>query len=231
MQVTLSRHSAAFPLERQTTPAGRKPLWMKAWMANYTEMAKVLHAKGPLWGSSPPGTPGDSFRMPPMDDQYFMGEALALAREAAARGEVPVGAVVVHGGEIAGRGFNCPISESDPAGHAEIRALRDAARRLGNYRLPDCTLYVTIEPCAMCAGAIFHARIARVVYGAPDPKIGALGSVVNLAAEPRLNHHAAVEGGLLAEECAGLLQAFFAERRGSSGAVPRAARDETEKAE
>lgn len=169
--------------------------------------------------------------MPPMDDQYFMHEALALAREAAARGEVPVGAVVVQGSEIVGRGFNCPISENDPAGHAEIRALRDAARRLGNYRLPGCTLYVTIEPCAMCAGAIFHARIARVVYGAPDPKIGALGSVVNLAAEPRLNHHATVEGGRLAEECAGLLQAFFAERRGSSGQVPRAAGDERATAE
>lgn len=158
-----------------------------------------------------------------------MREALALARQATIRGEVPVGAIVVRDGEIVGRGLNCPISENDPTGHAEVRALRDAAQRLGNYRLPGCTLYVTIEPCAMCAGAIFHARIARVVYGAPDSKTGALGSVVNLAAEPRLNHHASVEGGVLAEECAGLLQAFFTERRGSCNPVPGSGNNEERK--
>ncbi len=164
-----------------------------------------------------------------MEDEGFMREALALARQATIRGEVPVGAIVVRDSEIVGRGLNCPISENDPTGHAEVRALRDAAQRLGNYRLPGCTLYVTIEPCAMCAGAIFHARIARVVYGAPDSKTGALGSVVNLAAEPRLNHHASVEGGVLAEECAGLLQAFFTERRGSCNPVPGSGNNEERK--
>lgn len=143
-----------------------------------------------------------------------MRQALALAAEAAAAGEVPVGAVVVRDGEIIGRGFNAPISRHDPSAHAEMAALRDAAARLGNYRIPDCELYVTLEPCAMCAGAILHARIARVVFGARDPKTGAAGSVVDLFAEPRLNHHAVVEGGVLAEECGAMLSAFFAARRG-----------------
>lgn len=142
-----------------------------------------------------------------------MHEALALAREAAAMGEVPVGAVVVRGGEIVGRGFNQPIVARDPSAHAEIMALRDAARALGNYRLPGCEIYVTLEPCAMCTGAIFHARVARVVFGARDPKTGAAGSVLDLYAEPRLNHHAAIVGGVLADECATLLSAFFAARR------------------
>ncbi|MHB9117545.1 MAG: tRNA adenosine(34) deaminase TadA [Burkholderiales bacterium] len=146
-------------------------------------------------------------------DSAFMREALALAREAWAAGEVPVGAVVVKDGLIVGRGFNAPISGHDPSAHAEIRAMRDAAQRLGNYRLAGCTLYVTIEPCAMCAGAIMHARIARLVYGAPDAKTGACGSVVDLFAEAKLNHHATVESGLLAGECGGLLSEFFAERR------------------
>ena len=122
----------------------------------------------------------------------MMREALSLAGEAAARGEVPVGAVVVSDGAVLGRGFNCPISASDPTAHAEIRALREAATALGNYRLVGCTLYVTLEPCAMCAGAIMQARISRVVYGAADPKTGACGSVVDLFAERRLNHHAEV---------------------------------------
>lgn len=146
-------------------------------------------------------------------DTCFMTEALGLAREAWKMGEVPVGAVVVRDGEIVGRGFNHPIAAHDPSGHAEIMALRDAARGLGNYRLPGCTLYVTIEPCAMCAGAIFHARIARVVYGAPEPKTGAAGSVVDLFAEARLNHHAEIVGGVLAEQCGGLVSAFFSEKR------------------
>lgn len=139
--------------------------------------------------------------------------ALAQARLARAAGEVPVGAVVVREGEVVGAGWNQPIRAQDPSAHAEIMALRAAGRRLGNYRLPGCTLYVTLEPCAMCSGAIFHARIARVVYGAPDPKTGTAGSVLDLYAEPRLNHHAQVEGGVLAEECAALLREFFAERR------------------
>jgi tRNA(adenine34) deaminase len=142
-----------------------------------------------------------------------MGEALALARGAAARGEVPVGAIVVRDNEIIGRGGNSPISISDPTAHAEIAALREAAAALRNYRLVDCALYATLEPCAMCAGAMLHARIARVVYGARDPKTGACGSVIDLFADPRLNHHATVIGGVRAEECGMLLSEFFAARR------------------
>jgi len=142
-----------------------------------------------------------------------MRAALALAAEAGARGEVPVGAVVVKDGRIVGRGGNTPIAANDPTAHAEIAALRDAAAALGNYRLPGCTLYVTLEPCLMCAGAIMHARIARVVYGAADPKTGACGSVVDAFGFDRLNHHAEVCGGVLAADCAALLSEFFAERR------------------
>jgi tRNA(adenine34) deaminase len=146
-------------------------------------------------------------------DERFMREALELARLAAARGEVPVGAVVAREGEIIGRGSNAPISGRDPTAHAEIAALRDAARALENYRLGGCTLYVTLEPCAMCAGAMMHARIARLVFGAADPKTGACGSVVDLFAEPRLNHHAEVTRGVLAAEAGRLLSDFFAARR------------------
>ena len=146
-------------------------------------------------------------------DSDFMREALLLAAQAAARGEVPVGAVVVSNGVIVGRGFNCPITTSDPSAHAEIRALREAARALRNYRLAGCTLYVTLEPCTMCAGAIMHARVARVVYGTSDSKTGACGSIVDLFAERRLNHHAEVTRGVLAEECGDMLSAFFAARR------------------
>ena len=149
-----------------------------------------------------------------MDDNEFMGLALDLAREAGALGEVPVGALMVIDGEVVGRGFNQPIGRHDPTAHAEIMALRDAAARLGNYRLPGSTLYVTLEPCAMCAGAIMHARVGRVVFGARDPKTGAAGSVVDLFAESRLNHHTAIAGGVLADECGSLLSAFFAARRG-----------------
>ena len=148
-----------------------------------------------------------------MNDEFFMREALSLARSAEGLGEVPVGAVVVYEGKIVGRGFNSPIGESDPTAHAEIAALRDAARGLDNYRLPGCELFVTLEPCAMCAGAILHSRIARVVYGARDPKTGVHGSVVDLFAVERLNHHTEVLGGVLAEECGQLLSAFFAARR------------------
>ena len=142
-----------------------------------------------------------------------MGEALALARKAAGRSEVPVGAIVVRDNTIIGRGGNSPISISDPTAHAEIAAMREAAAALRNYRLVDCTLYATLEPCAMCAGAMLHARIARVVYGARDPKTGACGSVIDLFADPRLNHHATVIGGVRAEECGMLLSEFFAARR------------------
>lgn len=148
-----------------------------------------------------------------MTDEDFMRAALVLARQAEQAGEVPVGAVVVKDGEIVGRGSNAPISRHDPSAHAEMVALRDAAQRVGNYRLVDCELYVTLEPCLMCVGAMFHARIARVVYGARDPKTGAAGSVLNLFGETRLNHHAEVEGGVLADECGKLLSQFFAARR------------------
>jgi tRNA(adenine34) deaminase len=148
-----------------------------------------------------------------MSDAEFMSEALTLAMSAGQAGEVPVGAVVVSGGQIIGRGFNAPISSHDPSAHAEIQALRAAALAIGNYRLNGCTLYVTLEPCAMCAGAIQHARIARVVFGAADPKTGACGSVVNLFAEPLLNHHTRIEGGMLAQQCGELLTNFFRERR------------------
>ena len=148
-----------------------------------------------------------------MSDTEFMQVALTLAAEAAGKGEVPVGAIVVKDGAIIGRGSNAPISQHDPSAHAEIQAMRDAASNIGNYRLVDCTLYVTLEPCAMCTGAIQHARIARLVFGASDPKTGACGSVINLMAEPKLNHHTEVSGGILAAECGGLLSQFFASRR------------------
>ena len=148
-----------------------------------------------------------------MTDADYMRHALELASQSQAAGEVPVGAVVVKDGEIVGRGFNAPISRHDPSAHAEIMALREAAQRLGNYRLVDCELFVTLEPCLMCAGAIMHARIGRVVYGASDPKTGACGSVLDVFAERRLNHHAEVAGGVLAEECGAMLSNFFAMRR------------------
>jgi tRNA(adenine34) deaminase len=148
-----------------------------------------------------------------LDDGAFMREALALADAAGRAGEVPVGAVVVRGTQIIGWGANRPITDCDPAGHAEIVALRDAGRNAGNYRLVGCTLYVTIEPCVMCAGAIMHARIGRVVYGARDPKTGACGSVVDLFADRRINHHTEVAEGVLAEEAGELLSRFFAQRR------------------
>ncbi len=142
-----------------------------------------------------------------------MREALALAAEGEAHGEVPVGAVVVKDRTIVSRAFNAPISSSDPTAHAEVRALREAASKLGNYRLADCSLYVTLEPCAMCAGAILHARIARLIYGARDPKTGACGSVLNLFADGRLNHHTVVAGGILEDDCGTMLRRFFAARR------------------
>ena len=146
-------------------------------------------------------------------DHVFMREALLLAARAEALGEVPVGAVVVKNGEIIGRGFNQPITSHDPTTHAEIVALRDASHRLKNYRLVDCELYVTLEPCMMCVGAMLHARLTRVVFGANDPKTGACGSVINLPGEEKLNHHATFQGGVLREECSAMLKAFFQARR------------------
>jgi tRNA(adenine34) deaminase len=143
-----------------------------------------------------------------------MAHALTLARRAADEGEVPVGAVVVLDGEQVGEGWNRPIAAHDPTAHAEIQALRDAARRIGNYRLTGSTLYVTLEPCVMCAGAIVHARVERVIYGAPDPKAGACGSVFDLLpSDGRFNHRTACVGGTLAEDCAEFLRAFFRARR------------------
>ena len=140
--------------------------------------------------------------------------ALEQAHIARAEGEVPVGAVVVRDGLVIASGFNQPIGRADPTAHAEICALRAAGAALGNYRLNRCALYVTLEPCAMCSGAIHHARIARVVFGAADPKTGACGSVVDLFAEARLNHHAQVRGGVLGDECGAMLSNFFRQRRG-----------------
>ncbi|MCE8033393.1 MAG: tRNA adenosine(34) deaminase TadA [Halomonas sp.] len=153
-------------------------------------------------------------------DEFYMHRALDQAREGLAVGEVPVGAVVVDpAGEIVGAGYNAPISGRDPSAHAEIRALRAAAERLGNYRLDGCTLYVTLEPCLMCTGAIIHARIARVVYGAAEPRTGMVESKANLFAQPWHNHRVAVEGGVLAARASRLLKTFFEARRESGEAA------------
>jgi tRNA(adenine34) deaminase len=161
----------------------------------------------------PRSEPPAAYVSVPPDGERWMREALALARAAQARGEVPVGAIVVRDGEIVGRGGNAPVVANDPTAHAEITALRDAAQALGNYWLPGCDIYVTLEPCVMCAGAIMHARIRRLVFGARDPKTGACGSVVDVFAERLLNHHTTVTGGVAGDECGKLLSAFFAARR------------------
>jgi tRNA(adenine34) deaminase len=162
-------------------------------------------------------------------DQHsaWMRRALELAEMAAAAGEVPVGAVVVRDGAILGEGYNQPIGAVDPTAHAEMMALRDAARRIGNYRLTGATLYVTMEPCTMCAGALVHARIETLVYGALEPKSGAVVSTANALANPRLNHRVAVLGGVLADESAALLKRFFAARRAAGDPTPASAGDET----
>ena len=147
-------------------------------------------------------------------DLHFMRRAIELAREAQAAGEVPVGALIVRDGEIVAEGFNRPISTHDPTAHAEMVALRAAAARIDNYRLLGTTLYVTLEPCAMCAGAMVHARVERLVYAATDPRAGAAGSVFNVAQNPALNHRLQVVPGVLADECGALLRDFFVARRG-----------------
>lgn len=146
-------------------------------------------------------------------DLKWMRHAIDLAKRGAEQGEVPVGAVIVQDEKVIGEGWNQPIGKHDPSAHAEIVALRAAGQALENYRLLDTTLYVTLEPCVMCAGAIIHARVGRVVYGAKDPKAGAAGSIVNIFAEEKLNHHVSIEGGLLAEECGDLLSGFFRNKR------------------
>jgi len=175
-------------------------------------------------------TPGDDARVDgPVDardqrDRRFMQIALDQAALAQSAGEVPVGAVLVRDGEVLATGYNQPIGQHDPTAHAEIVALRAAARQVGNYRLSGCELYVTLEPCAMCAGAIQHARIARLVWGAKDPKTGACGSVVDLFSQPLLNHHAQVVSQVMASESAALLQGFFAQRRAQARQQVLAAR-------
>jgi tRNA(adenine34) deaminase len=155
-----------------------------------------------------------------MPEQDFMRLALEQARHAWQLGEVPVGAVVVKDGVVIATGYNQPIGSHDPTAHAEIVALRAAAEKLGNYRLPGCELYVTLEPCVMCSGAMMHARLARVVYAATDPKTGACGSVLNLFEQEQLNHHTEVVGGVLADEASSMLKAFFAERRHAARKLP-----------
>ena len=151
-----------------------------------------------------------------MDDSVYMRQAIDQAHNAWALGEVPVGALIVKDGQVIATGFNQPIGTSDPTAHAEIIALRAAAAILGNYRLPGCELFVTLEPCAMCAGAMMHARLARVIFGASDPKTGACGSIVNLFEQQELNHQTAVTSGVMAAECSALLKDFFAARRGAA---------------
>jgi tRNA(adenine34) deaminase len=160
------------------------------------------------------------------DDARFMALALAQAHAAAAAGEVPVGAVVVREGQVIASGRNAPVGANDPTAHAEIVALRGAAQALGNYRLDGCDLYVTLEPCAMCSGAMLHARLRRVVFGAPDPKTGAAGSVIDLFAQPQLNHHTQVHGGVLADDCGAPLAAFFRTRRQESRMTAMPLRDD-----
>lgn len=163
---------------------------------------------------------------PAHDDAHWMSLALAQARAAMAAGEVPVGAVLVKSGALVASGRNAPVAGHDPTAHAEIAALRNAAQALGNYRLDGCELFVTLEPCAMCAGAMLHARLARVVFGAADPRTGAAGSVLDLFARPELNHQTAVQGGVLAGECAELLQEFFRGRRDQARALAQPLRDD-----
>ncbi|MDH5480000.1 MAG: tRNA adenosine(34) deaminase TadA [Nitrosomonas sp.] len=150
-----------------------------------------------------------------VDDLHFMQIAFGLAKQAQLEGEVPVGAVVVRDRRIVGRGYNRSITMKDPTAHAEVMAMRNASHELDNYRLLDCTLYVTLEPCVMCIGALFHARVQRLVFAAADPKTGACGSIINLPAETRLNHHMSVTRGVMAQETSAMLKQFFAERRKS----------------
>lgn len=150
------------------------------------------------------------------EDEHWMRHALLLARRAQEAGEVPVGAVLVKDGRVVGEGWNRPISDHDPSAHAEMLAMRSAAQRIGNYRLLDTTLYVTLEPCVMCAGAIIHARVGRLVYGAPDPKAGGVHSVYDVIANPRLNHRLPWQGGVLEADCGQILRDFFRARRGKA---------------
>jgi tRNA(adenine34) deaminase len=194
----------------------------------HDEPAPVLTAAEPADALASVGPPESQPSAPSERDLHFMRLARAAAEEARAAGEVPVGAVLVRGDEVIATGFNHPIGAHDPSAHAEMAALRAGAQALGNYRLPGCELYVTLEPCLMCAGAIMHARIERVVFGAHDPKTGACGSVVDAFANEQLNHHTSVSGGVLAEECGEALRSFFADRRRASREARRAAQAQAE---
>ena len=192
-------------VEARDAKARNRAARKQAWLSKTTQGIEVTEGAAPVSA-----------------DETFMRLALDQAHNAWALGEVPVGALVVKDGQVIATGFNQPVGNADPTAHAEIQAMRAASEMLGNYRLAHCDLYVTLEPCAMCAGAMQHARIRRLVYGAADPKTGACGSVIDLFAEPRLNHHATVTAGVLGEECGSLLSEFFAERRAlkSGGALP-----------
>lgn len=187
--------------------AARGVHWQELDDDDRAQLTSALHHHAPV-------------RLPPPAEeaQHFMAEAMRLAEAAAAEGEVPVGAVVVKEGRIIGRGFNRPVTSHDPSAHAEMVALREAAATLGNYRLSGCDLYVTLEPCPMCGGAILHSRLDRVIYGARDPKIGAAGSVLNLFGERALNHQTALFSGIEAEACGRLLSEFFRQRRAAGRA-------------
>ena len=204
----VERAHAAHESERQA----RK----QAWLARTAAAIEVTEEPAAQTTMAPEGAHADVM---------FMAMALDQAYNGWAMGEVPVGAVIARDGQVLATGFNQPIANHDPTAHAEIQAMRAAATLIGNYRLAGCTLYVTLEPCAMCAGAIQHARIARLVYGARDPKTGACGSVVDLFVQAKLNHHTVVNGGVLADRCGKLLSDFFAERRAlrRAGTLPFAA--------
>lgn len=204
---------AAAVLEASDRRAADREARKLAWLARGTELVEEIEAaEAPALLEATDAALDDAPR-DTSGDETFLRLALDQAHNAWALAEVPVGAVVVKDGDVIATGFNQPIGNADPTAHAEIRALRAAAEMLGNYRLAGCDLYVTLEPCAMCVGAMFHARIRRVVFGAPDPKTGACGGVINLFDEPRLNHHATVTGGVLADACGRMLSQFFAERR------------------
>ncbi len=195
-------HSVTTRLLFALEAAARGVHWSQLSDADKQHLRQQLAAHPPV--SLPPAA---------ADIERFMQQAMLQAELAAGQGEVPVGAVVVKDGQIIGRGFNQPVSSCDPSAHAEIQALRAAARHEGNYRLDGCDLYVTLEPCAMCSGAILHARLARVIFGAYEAKTGTAGSVTDLFALRQLNHHTAVWGGQLAEPCAAQLATFFRQRR------------------
>jgi tRNA(adenine34) deaminase len=212
-ELDAGRLSAAVQSARQQHANDRRRR-KEAWLARAGDTAETVSA------ALPPTSLRSSATMD--EDAVFMALAVDQAHNGWAVGEVPVGAVLVRGGRVLATGFNQPIASHDPTAHAEIQAMRAAAALLGNYRLAGCTLYVTLEPCAMCAGAIQHARIGRLVYGARDPKTGACGSVVDLFGEAKLNHHTVVSSGVLADRCGRLLSEFFAERRAlrRSGMLP-----------